>query len=138
MQMKDHAKYLGVAIGPGAADHRWTKARDKFIAVCARIPASSQIFFRILVSFKIYALSVLSFVESVAEPDAATIAAETLALERLSARPFHSMPSALLRRGSACGLKVEVDGVQLTSKAARFRVASQSACLSTGIEVLPP
>ena len=47
--------------------------------------------------------------------------------------PFHSIPSALLQRGSACGLKIDVDGVQLRSKAARFRVASQSAVLSTGM-----
>ena len=62
--------------------------------------------------------------------------AETLALQKLSARPFHSLPSAMLRRGSACGLKMDADGIQLTSKAARFCVASQSACLSTGIERL--
>ena len=39
----------------------------------------------------------------------------------------------LLRRGSACGLKIDVDGVQLTSKAARFRVASRSDVLSVGM-----
>ena len=51
-------------------------------------------------------------------PDAATITAVNLALQRLSAGPFHSIPSALLRRGSACGLKIDVDGIQLASKAA--------------------
>ena len=70
---------------------------------------------------------------SVAEPDAATTAAEHVALQRLSAGPFHSIPSALLQRGRACGLKIDVDGGHLTSKAARFRVASQSAVLSTGM-----
>ena len=64
---------------------------------------------------------------------AATIA-ENLALQRLSAGPFHSIPSALLRRGSACGLKIDADGIQLTTKAARFRVTSQSAVLSTGMD----
>ena len=29
MQFKDHAKYLGVEIGPGAGNHRWNKARNK-------------------------------------------------------------------------------------------------------------
>ena len=64
-----------------------------------------------VVSFTIYALSVLSFIGSVAEPDTATIKAEILALQRLSAGPFHSLLSALLRRGSACGLKVDTDGI---------------------------
>ena len=49
-------------------------------------------------SFKFYALSGLTFVGSVAEPDKATIAAENLALQRLSAGPFHALPAALLRR----------------------------------------
>ena len=47
-----------------------------------------------------------SFVRSVAELDAA----ETLAL---SAGPFHLLPSALLLRGSACGLKIDVDVSEL-------------------------
>ena len=134
MQIKDHAKYLGVQIWPGAADHRWTKARNKFVGLCARIRTSSQSLVQRLVSFKMYALSVLSLSGSVAELDAATIAAETLTLQRLSAGSFHYLPSALLQHGSACGLKIDVDGIQLTSKAARFRVASQSASLFTGME----
>ena len=88
-----------------------------------------------LVPCRIYALSILSSIGSVAEPDPATIAAENLALQRPSAGPLHhSIPSALHRRGSACGLKIVVDGIQLTSKASRFRVASQSGCLTTGVE----
>ena len=47
-------------------------------------------------------------------PDAATITAVNLALQRLSAGLFHSIPSALLRRGSACGLKIDVDGIHST------------------------
>ena len=35
MQIKDHAEHLGVEIGPGAAGHRWTKARNTFVGVCA-------------------------------------------------------------------------------------------------------
>ena len=115
MQINDHAKYLGIEIGPSAANHRWTKARNKFVGVCARVRTSSQGLVQRLVSFKIFALSVLSNIGLAAEPDAASVAAETLALQRLSAGSFHSLPSALLRRGSVCGLL-------LTSKAARFRV----------------
>ena len=62
-----------------------------------------------------------------AEPDKETVSAETAALQRLSAGPLHALPSAMFRR-STCGLKIDVDGVQLTSKAARFRVASRSCC----------
>ena len=81
------------------------------------------------------ALSVLSFVGCVAEFDTATIASENQALHRLFSRPIslHPMCTAPARK-CICGLKIEVDGIQLTSKAARFRVASQSTDLSTGMD----
>ena len=63
----------------------------------------------------------------------ATIAAENLALHRLSASPFHGLPFALLRLGCTCGPKVDVDGIHFTGEAARFRVASRSAVLSTSM-----
>ena len=127
MQIKDHAKYLGVVIGPGAAAHRWTKSRNTFIAVCARLHASAQNLVQRPVSFKVYALSVLSFVGSVA--------AQWKIWHSKGFRQAHFMRSHLpcIRRRSACGLKIDVDGIQLTSKAARFRVASRSAQLSTGM-----
>ena len=133
MQISDHARYLGVEIGPGAAGHRWTKARNMFVGVSARVRSSSQSRVQWLVSVEIYAVSGLTFVGSVAEPDKAAIAAENLALQRLSARPFHALLAALLRRRSTCGLKIDADGIQLTSNAARCRVASRSEKLSTGM-----
>ena len=84
---------------------------------------------------QINALSVLTFVGSLAEPDEETISAETTALQKLSAGPFHALPSAMLLRRSTCGLKIDVDGIQLTRKAARFRVAFRSLSLSTSMAV---
>ena len=54
-QISNRARYLGVEIGPGAADHRWTKARNKFVGVCVGIRSSSQCQVQRLVSFKIFA-----------------------------------------------------------------------------------
>ena len=105
VQIGDHANYLGVVIGPGAPAHRWTKGRNQFMAVCARIRASSQSLVQRSVSFKISALPVLAFVGSVSEPDKESVTAENLALKRLSAGPLHALPSSMRRRGSACGLK---------------------------------
>ena len=67
-----------------------------------------------------------SFIGSVAEPDAATIAAETLALQWLSPGHFHSLPSALLQRGSACGLKK----LMLTAFSSRARMLDPASPLS--------
>ena len=79
------------------------------------------------------ALSVLTLVGSMAEPDKEAISAEATDLQKHSTSPFHALPSAMLQRGSACGLKIDADGIQLTSNAARIRVASRSALLSNGM-----
>ena len=92
MQIKDHANTSGLKVDP-----------NKFVGVCARIRTSSQSLVQRLVSFGVSDLFVLSCIGSLTEPDAATITAETLALQK------------------------DADGIQLTSKAARFCVASQSA-----------
>ena len=73
MLIGNHARYLGVDLGPDVADHRWTTARKKFVGFCARIRSSSQSLVRRLVSFKIFELSVLKYVGSVAEPVRAII-----------------------------------------------------------------
>ena len=67
LQIKDHAKYLGVEIGSDAAESQMDQARNRFVCVCARIRTSSQSLVQRLVSFNIYALSVLSFIGSVAD-----------------------------------------------------------------------
>ena len=121
------------AFRQNAADHRWTKARNKSVGVCARIRSSSRCLVQRLVSFKSFALSVLTFIGSVAEPYKAAIAAENIALQKLSAGPLHTLPAGLLRRRSTCGLNIDVDCIQVTSKAARFRVASRSDVLSAGM-----
>ena len=127
VQVNDYAKYLGVMIGPGAATHRWTDPGTTLLACVPAVVRPRRALFKDF-SFDIHALSVLTFVGSMAEPDKETISVETAALQRLWAGPLYALPSAMFRRGSTCGLKIDVDGVQLTSKAARFRVASRSCC----------
>ena len=75
MQIKDDAKYLGVASGPSAAIIDGPERGFKFVGVCARMRTSSQSLVQRLASFNLYALSVLSFIGSVADPDAANIKA---------------------------------------------------------------
>ena len=132
MQFNDYATYLGVMIGPGGTAHRWTGPRNKCLTVYARSRSSSQSSVQKLVSFKIHALSVLTFVGSLAEPNKDTISAETTALQKLSAGPFHAL-LVLCSCEEVPALKIDVDGIQLTSKAARFRVAFRSLSLSTGM-----
>ena len=93
VQVNDYAKHLGVMIGPGAATHRRTNPRNNFVSVCV-CPHSLVLaeFSSKDLSFNIHALSVLTFVGSMAEPDKETISAETAALQRLSAGFLHALP----------------------------------------------
>ena len=78
MQISDHLMYLCVELAPGSK-----QIRRSF----------SKSLIQSLVPFKIFALSVLTFIGSVAEPDKATIVADN-ALQRLSAGPFLARPAA--------------------------------------------
>ena len=65
-----------------------------------------------LCDFKIYAISVLSFIGSVGAPDKATIKAENHALQCTTAGPYNAIPSNLLGVGSVCGLGPDLVGSQ--------------------------
>ena len=62
-------KYVGVMISPDGNLHRWTECRHKFAKVCRGIMKSSTNFLESLVDYKIYVISVLSFVDSITAPD---------------------------------------------------------------------
>ena len=122
MQISDHAKYFWEWSLAQPLLH--TDGLKQETNSILHAPASLQSLVQRLVSFKIYAPSVVAFVGSVSEPDKETITAENLALQKLSTGPFHALPTSMLRQKKICGLKIEADGVHVTSKAARFRVAS--------------
>ena len=44
MQLKDHARFLGVEIGLGAADHWWTKARCSYPHLLAVFGPETRLF----------------------------------------------------------------------------------------------
>ena len=93
-----------------------------------KINASTKSLVERLCDFKIYAISVLSFIGSVCAPDKATLKAETDALQCTTAGPYNAIPSNLLGVGSVCGLGPDLVGIHSISLAARYRVA---ACSST-------
>ena len=87
-----------------------------------------------LCDFKIYAISVLSFIGSVCTPDKATLTAENHALQCTVAGPYNAIPSNLLGVDSVCGLGPDLVGIHSISIAARYRVAACSTTLSQGTE----
>ena len=134
MQIVRHAKYVGTMIGPHGHFHRWTAARKKFVQRVLTINASTKSLVERLCDFKIYAISVLSFIGSVCAPDKATLKAENHALQCTTAGPYNAIPSSLLQVGSICGLALDVIGIHSISLAAHHRVAACSSTLRRGLE----
>ena len=107
---------------------------ENFIQRVLKINASTKSLVERLCDFKIYAISVLSFIGSVCAPDKPTLKAENHALQLSTAGPYHAVPSNLLGVGSICGLGPDLVGVHSISLAARKRVAACSTTLNQGLE----
>ena len=134
MQIVRHVKDVGTMIGPNGHLHRWTAPRKKFIQRVVKINASTESLVGRLCDFKIYAISVLSFIGSVCAPDKATLKAENHALQCTTAGPYNAFPSSLLLVGSICGLGPDLVGIHSISLAARCWVAAGSSTLHRGLE----
>ena len=84
-----------------------------------KINASTQSLVERLCEFKIYAVSVLSFIGSACAPDKATLKTENHALHCTTAGPYNAVPSDLFGVGSVCGLGPDLVGIHSISLAAR-------------------
>ena len=86
-----------------------------------------------LCDFKIYAISVLSFL-GVCTPDKATLKAENHGLQCTTAGPYNTISSKLLEVGSVRGLGPDLVVIHSIRLAARYRVAASSSFLRRGLE----
>ena len=125
-------KLSDTMIGPDGYIHRWTPG--KIIQRVMKISASTKSLVERLCEFKIYAISVLSFVASVCAPDKATLESENHALQCTTAGPYNAIPFNLLGVGSVCGLGPDLVSIHTISLAARYRVAAFSTTLTQGLE----
>ena len=123
MQIVRHAKYVGTIIGPDGHHHRWSAPR-KIIQRVLKISASTKSLVERLCDFKIFEISVLSFIGSVCASDRGTLKTENHALQ-----PYNAFPSTLLGVGSVCGLGPNLVGIHSISL-----VAACSTTLSQGLE----
>ena len=99
---------------------------EKIIQRVLKINASSESLVERLCDFKIYAVSVLSYLGSICAPDEAALKAEAHALQCTAARPYNAIPANLLGVGSVCGLGPDLVGLHSISLAARYRTAACS------------
>ena len=94
---------VGTMIGPDGHIQRWMAHRN-IIHRVVKIHASTKNLVERLCDFKIYAISVLSFIGSVCATDKATLKAENHALQCTTAEPYNAITSKLLEVGSVYGL----------------------------------
>ena len=134
MQIVRHAKYVGTMIGPDGHIHRLDGTPEKIIERVLKINASTKSLVERLCDFKIYAISVLSFIGSVCAPVKATLKTESHALHCTTAGPYNAIPCNLLGVGSMCGLGPDLVGIHSISLAARFGAAACLTTLNQGIE----
>ena len=120
-------------IGSDGHLHRWSVHQEKFLQRVLKINAPTKSLVERLCDFKIYAISVLSFIGSVCAPDKATLKAENDSLQCTTAGPYNATPSTLLGVGSMCGLGPDLVGIHSISLAAGYRVATCSTTLSQGL-----
>ena len=102
----------------------------KIIQRVMKINASTKSLVERLCDFKIFAISVLSFIGSVCAPDKTTLKAENHALQCTTAGPYNAIPSNLLE----VGIGPDLVGIHSISLAARYRVAACSSTLRRGPE----
>ena len=107
---------------------------EKIVQRVLKINASTKSLVERLCEFKIYAISVLSFIGSLCAPDKSTLKTENHALQSTTAGPYNARPSNLLGVGSVCGLSADLVGIHSISLAARYRVAACSTTLRQGLE----
>ena len=120
MQVVRYAKYVGTMIGPDGHIHRWTAHRKNHLV-------------ERLCDFKIYAVSVLSYIGFICAPDKATLIAEAHAFQCTTAGPYNATPPSLLGVGTVCGLGPDLVGIHSISLAARYRTAACSNTLNQGL-----
>ena len=99
---------------------------------CSKIRDSSKSLVERLVEYKAFAMSILSFVASIAAPVEAALKEEPHALQRLAAGPHNAISTPVFLAGSEIGLSIDVHGIHIACLAARFRVASRSNTLAEG------
>ena len=133
MQIVRHATYVGTVTGLDGYLHRWAAPR-KLVQRVSKINASTKSLVGRLCDFKIYAISVLSFIGSICAPDKATLKAENHALQCTTAGPYNAIFSKPLQVGSIYGVGPDLVVIHSISLAARYRVAACSSTLRRGLE----
>ncbi len=122
MLVQNSGKYLGIHLGPGAADVRWDAPSSKFWARCLDAMAGNGGFFEALRHYHIYGVSVLAYIMQLAPVPPEILGLERRAVQNLTRGPWHAIPNECMAALKDLGFPTEVRSLKLISQASMFRV----------------
>jgi hypothetical protein len=121
-----HAKYLGIMLGPAAAELSWIAPAEKLIERARQVRSMKQGFFKAILNYRIYALPVLAHVGQFENAPAPTLKNEAKALQIITTGPWNAIPKDLLYQLTKVGFPIEAPSVALLNRAQMYRTAISS------------
>ena len=130
------ASYLGFVLGPDKGLDSWHKGLEKALVRARTWAAQGLGLYYSLIVYKIYIISVLSFVAQLEEVPAYWEDYEGRILRTLIPGPFRwALPADFRGLQRDYGFPVEAPDLRLVSEAARFRVAHREAARQGGLGI---
>jgi hypothetical protein len=130
MLIKQAGKLLGILLGPGAADQRWTAAAAKFWTRSRDAKATTGGFMQALLHYRVFAVSVLQHLMSFTNVPKEAKHMENLALQGLTNSPFNTFPCGSVSSLTDIGCPREAPNLTTTNTAALARTALTSAAFA--------
>jgi exonuclease III len=122
----DLAKYLGMLIGPGAADAQWTPVASKVLVRAADASHAGIGIAAKLRHFRLHGTTTVMYKAQFASLSGELRLAYRKAEQRLTGSPWMALPPDLLHSLRALGLPAELPNIEILTEAAQLRIVSSS------------
>ena len=134
--VEHHARYLGIALGPGAQHHLWEGALARFAAAASRVRLADRGLATKFLQFSAYATSTLAYKLQFHAPTAQLSKAFEVGAQRILRRPWNAIPCSMLHRLPGLGFPQGIACLASLSLASRTRVVVASASYQLAVERL--
>jgi hypothetical protein len=135
-RIQDHGKLLGVLIGPGAPTRQWSSVRQELRARSRFLASLGLAWSGVMPLFRSHILPVASHLAQMCPMPAALYRTEESCTAVVLKTPYRAVPAALLSRGKAFGLGLDLPDLRTLGKAATFRAAEGSGVLDEVVREL--
>ncbi len=130
------AKYLGLMLGPGAADHQWTPVASKVLVRAADANFAASGVAAKMRHFRIHGTSTVLYKAQFAMLSPSMKQAYRKAEQRLTGSPWMALPPDLLHSLRGLGLPAELPDIDTLAIAAQLWVTASSATLWASIDCI--